>query len=426
MSATPLPSRAQTLRYGLLGLPLAFVALPLYVQLPDHHARSGALPLAWLGLLLLGTRCLDALIDPWLGRWGDRLLQGPPLRQRLALSLLALAVLGGFAGLFFAPELAPLALMAWLALMMMLCQLAYSALAIVHQAWAARQGDGALAQSRWVAAREGWALLGVLLASALPALAGWTWATLALALGLMGGLWAWQRAGDATAARAATPDAPAAFWLPWTQPWFRRLLLVYLCNGLASAVPATLVMFFVQDRLQAAPTQVPLFLGLYFVAAALSLPLWLRVLARVGLARTWWAGMGLSVLAFVGASTLGAGDQLAFALICVATGLALGADLTVPGAWLNQGIAAAGHPAQAATYMGWWQLVTKLNLALAAGLAMPLLAAWGYAPGRQDPAALHALTRAYALLPCGLKLGAALLLRTRLWTFEPLPQRETP
>ena len=46
MSATPLPSRAQTLRYGLLGLPLAFVALPLYVQLPDHHARSGALPLA--------------------------------------------------------------------------------------------------------------------------------------------------------------------------------------------------------------------------------------------------------------------------------------------------------------------------------------------------------------------------------------------
>ena len=29
----------QGLAYGLLGLPLAFVALPLYVLLPNHYAR---------------------------------------------------------------------------------------------------------------------------------------------------------------------------------------------------------------------------------------------------------------------------------------------------------------------------------------------------------------------------------------------------
>ena len=32
------------LRYGLLGLPLAFVALPLYVILPNHYAREFAAP----------------------------------------------------------------------------------------------------------------------------------------------------------------------------------------------------------------------------------------------------------------------------------------------------------------------------------------------------------------------------------------------
>ena len=37
------------LRYGLLGLPLAFVALPLYVILPNHYAREFAAPLAALG-----------------------------------------------------------------------------------------------------------------------------------------------------------------------------------------------------------------------------------------------------------------------------------------------------------------------------------------------------------------------------------------
>ncbi len=57
------------LRYGLLGLPLAFVALPLYVVLPHHYALTYQLPLAWIGSLLLAARLGDALIDPWLGRW---------------------------------------------------------------------------------------------------------------------------------------------------------------------------------------------------------------------------------------------------------------------------------------------------------------------------------------------------------------------
>ena len=43
----------QGLAYGLLGLPLAFVALPLYVLLPNHYARNFGMPLATLGVLLL-------------------------------------------------------------------------------------------------------------------------------------------------------------------------------------------------------------------------------------------------------------------------------------------------------------------------------------------------------------------------------------
>ena len=44
--------------------------------------------------------------------------------------------------------------------------------------------------------------------------------------------------------------------------------------------------------------------------------------------------------------------------------------------------------------------------ALAAGLALPLLALFGYEPGARDPAALQTLTIAYCLLPCVLKLLA--------------------
>ena len=40
-------------RYGLMGLPLAFVALPLYVTLPNHYATAFGVPLATLGAVLL-------------------------------------------------------------------------------------------------------------------------------------------------------------------------------------------------------------------------------------------------------------------------------------------------------------------------------------------------------------------------------------
>ena len=67
-----LPWRAG-LAYGLLGLPLAFAALPLYVVLPHYYASNLGLPLASVGALLLLVRLMDAGAEPLLGRLSDRL-----------------------------------------------------------------------------------------------------------------------------------------------------------------------------------------------------------------------------------------------------------------------------------------------------------------------------------------------------------------
>ena len=91
--------------------------------------------------------------------------------------------------------------------------------------------------------------------------------------------------------------------------------------------------------------------------------------------------------------------------------MALGTDLALPGAMLAGLIGQLGERGQReGAYFGWWSFATKLNLALAAGLALPLLAWFGYTPGARDPAALQTLTIAYCLLPCALKLlaGSAL------------------
>ena len=182
---------------------------------------------------------------------------------------------------------------------------------------------------------------------------------------------------------------------------------VFVLSGMASAVPATLVLFFIRDRLNA-PALEPLFLATYFVAAAASMPLWTRCVARWGLPRSWLAGMLLSVAVFAWAARLGSGDVAGFWWVCALSGLALGTDLALPGALLTGLIAARGDRGQReGAYFGWWNLAGKLNLALAAGLALPLLQWLGYQPGSASPQGLQALTLAYAVLPCLLKLLAA-------------------
>ncbi len=414
MIAAALPARAwrgsrrDGLAYGGLGLPLAFVALPLYVVLPNHYASAYGVPLALLGAVLLGTRLLDALVDPFIGGWADRLFGHSPQRAWRALAVAAVVLAVGFRALFFPAVEGQEALLWWCAAGLTITYLSFSTVSVIHQAWGARLGGDEAQRAQVVAWREGLALAGVLVASVLPSLAGLDAATLTFtALLLAGTLLLWRAPLPATP-RQAPP--PAALRLPWATPAFRRLLAIYLCNGIASAVPATLVLFFIRDRLQA-PAFEPLFLASYFAAGALSIPLWVRLVAHLGLARAWLVGMGLAIATFGWATQLGAGDVAAFTAVCLASGVALGADLTLPGALLTGVIQRAGHAQRAeGAYMGWWNFATKLNLALAAGLALPALQAFGYAPGVRDAAALSALTAAYCVLPCVLKLAAAALL----------------
>lgn len=403
-------------RYGLLGFGLAFVALPLYIVLPNYYARAFGVPLAALGGLLLGARLLDAVTDPLLGRWSDRLHARRPSAilpwAALAAALLAL----GFGLLFFPPALSTTWLLVWAGLCLMLTYAGYSALSILHQSWGARLGGDEVQRARVVAWREGMGLLGVVLASVAPFTLGMANTTVLFVVALALGWWAWTSARKPPAATAQQNTLRAnnhtsSVWLPFKRPAFRALLGVFVVNGIASAVPATLILFFVQDRLQAAEAVQPLFLGSYFLCAALSIPFWMKQVKRLGLARTWGLGMLLSVAVFVLAAQLGTGDSTPFLLVCAASGVALGTDLALPAALLAGVIASCGDQGQAeGAYFGWWNFATKLNLALAAGIALPALAWLGYTPGAQDAGALHTLTLAYCLLPCALKLLAASLL----------------
>ena len=395
----------RVLSYGLLGLPLAFAALPIYVHVPRFYAETTGMELALLGVILLATRLLDAGIDPWLGWLADRVARP----SMVGLALLPFAI--GFVALLNPPASN---IAVWLVASLALTYIGFSAASVAYQAWGAEIGENSGQRTRLTAAREGFGLFGVVLAAALPALLAsdlnegvgrlsWILPPLLLVAAAI----TFSRVGVATVVPfvpvVSQPLLPSLRRVMADLP-FRRLLAVFVANGIASALPATLFLFFVADVLQLEQASGPL-LAAYFLAGAASLPLWVKLASRFGRVAAWLGAMLLAILAFAGASQLAAGDLWPFAAICIASGLALGADLALPAA-----IAAdlGERQGQAGACFGVWNFVAKLNLALAAGLALPLLAWLGYVPGSSS--GLDSLIFAYALLPLAFKALASVLL----------------
>ncbi len=395
--------------YGAFGMPLAMAALPLYVHLPKFYGDYLGIDLTLLGGVLLALRLADGAIDPLLGVLSDR---GGSRKRWLALAAPLLAL--GMVGLFLPLPRGELALVAWLAAMLAIVYFAFSLATINHNAWGAELSPDPVERTRITAVREGLALCGVVIAAVLPSFlggdegglgrfailfAGFTFASVAITL--------FGTPGGAPRAEASGPQPRMRDLIarPLADPLFRRLLAVFMLNGIAAAIPATLVLFFIADVLDAEMHQ-GLFLALYFIAGAAGMPLWVRLSARIGKAQAWLVAMGVAIAAFVWASRLGAGDTRAFTVICALSGLALGADLALPPSLLADVIGRRGRMEGTGSYFGLWTLATKLNLALAAGIALPLLEALGYRPGGRDAAALTALAIVYAFIPCLLKLGA--------------------
>lgn len=403
--------RAGLAGWSLFAALIAMAGLPIYIHAPKFYVDTYGTSLAALGGVLALLRLIDVVQDPLLGWLAEAGRAQRGLLVAIAACLMAIAMLGLFA---VTPPVAPLL---WFALTLTLLFSAFSFLTIAFYAEgvakAATLGEnGHLRLAGW---REGGSLAGVCVAAVAPvALALLTdqpFAAFALLFTLLAIAATLAMRGQWSGQAAPITNPFAVFRPALADGLTRRLLLIALLNAAPVAVTSTLFLFFVESRLLSAGMEGPLLL-LFFLSAAVSTPLWSRAAQRFGAKPALLCGMVLAIASFLWAATLGAGDTLAFALICAVSGAALGADMVLLPALFARRLGQLGQGGEGAAF-GLWSFVSKLSLALAAATLLPALQAAGFTPGEENtPSALFALSAFYALVPCALKVLAIALLAT--------------
>lgn len=391
-------------RYAGFAAVLAAAGLPIYIHAPKFYVDSYGVTLAQLSVALFALRLIDVVQDPLLGRLAERTRarRGPMVLGAGIVMAVAMLVL------FAVPPMLPP--IWWFAVSLAALFSAFSFLTICFYAQGvAKAGTAPNGHVRLASWRETGSLIGVCIAAALPSVlaatgAAFTWYALAFAaatgLALLVMWPEWTPRGPASASngiRTVLADRIA-----------RRLLLIALVNATPVAVTSSLFLFYVADRLGAPGQEGPLLL-LFFLSAAVAVPVWARLATRWGSRRALMAAMALAIVTFAFALPLGQGDIWAFALVCIASGAAVGADLSLLPALFARRLEVIAPTA--ADGFGLWSFVTKATLAVAAITVFPILDVAGFVPGEPNTSsALWSLTLLYAGLPLFLKAFALVLM----------------
>lgn len=393
-------------RVSLYAMMLAAAGIPLYIHLPRFASVNLGIGLGVIGTVLLVIRLIDLVQDPLIGWAIDRWPRAQSLFAMLAAGGLAV----GFP-LLFTLEAGPHVVARLIAILVLLFSAYSLGMILLYGRSATLAREGSSQELMTLAAyREAGMLAGVVIAAIAPA----------ILMGFGAGARGYPAFGlflGALAVAVALLTRPA-----WRRPAVLgdrlsleglgeagalRLLALALVNSLPVAITSTLFLFFVEDRLQLEGMAGPLLI-VFFLSAGLSVPLWARMSQRIGSRPTLLLAMPLAILGFIGAAFLAPGNLIGFAVICVASGAALGADMVILPAMFSVALTRAGLKASMA--FGIWSFAGKLGLALAAFAVLPLLEGSGFAPGEiNDEGALSMLNFSYAVLPCILKLAALVL-----------------
>jgi Na+/melibiose symporter-like transporter len=122
--------------------------------------------------------------------------------------------------------------------------------------------------------------------------------------------------------------------------------------------------------------------------------------------------MMLAIITFIWAFFLSTGDAIAYGMICVLSGMALGADLALPPSIIADRITHQHKQSEATQFYAILAFIPKMAVALASGIVFLTLDFIGFQAGKNnDSEVLKNVIVLYAILPCLIKLASVVALK---------------
>ena len=392
-------------RYALFSCALGMAGLPIYIHAPKYFVEQYEISLATLGLALLILRSIDFFQDPLLGRLASSTLS----RGSFPLWISTAFMCFGMMLLFAIPAVLSPLLWFSISLIILFSGFSFAYIRLYALGVEAFGMEDQIKIARW---REAGTLIGICLAAAAPTILsilgsnGYkNFAFLFCSLIIVATFLINSDFSKTfvKAQKRITSVFPKDSGL-------QRLLLFVFLNALPVAVTSTLYLFYV-DHVLGLDALGGALLILFFLSAAFSAPFWTRWAEQYGGLQVLRISMLVSIPSFIWAYNLNAGEVIAFSIICFATGLSLGADMTILPAIFAKRLAKTKHDANAG--FGIWNFSNKLALALTAGILLPIMEFAGFeTQDMRSSLSREILTISYAIIPCGLKILALIWLQT--------------
>lgn len=417
------PGTTRLLRFAAISMPLAAVEAPLTTYVPPLYAALFGFSLPTIGAIFLLARLWDAVIDPTIGVLSDRTRSRWGRRRPWIAAGSVIFAAGGVATFLPPPNAGALTL----SVALFTLYLGYSMMATPLSAWTGELSGQYHERTRITTYAMGLTALALLLALVLPSvlatrLAGQPAAELA-AMGAMVlvllvitvplGLGA-----VAEPALSTGPQPPLHLRETFGFVLRERLLLrVLASNGavrLGQGIRTALFVFFVSSYM-GAPRLAPALFLYQYVFGILACPIWLAIGRRVGKARAAVAGELVQMAINLALLLVAPGGWPLLLVLTTAQGLAQGSGNLMLRAIVAD-VADAhrldrGHD-RIGLFYSVFALSDKAGLALAVGVALPLVGALGFVPGHANPAsALFALKATFALGPALAHLVSAAIIR---------------
>lgn len=394
--------QTHAIRYGISGLAISASSLPLYVLIPKIYANLFTLSLIHIGAILMIVRLTDAVTDPIVGR----LLDATRSRHRFPIWAIPSGIIMAvsYIALILPPEqLHSVEALVYMGSLTLIVSVSTGVLNVTIQTWPARWTENAEDQSTLVSRREQFTLLGVIIAIAISTIISpEMFAAYLCTVTILMCLSICDLPTPTVSSSNLSKPSNTVF------KDFKSLLTPLFLSSLANAISATTFIFYVTDYLIFSEKEGGLLLGIYFVCALSGIWFWQKFIRIKSPLSVYILSIMATLVVFIPAGFLTKNNADAFYLVCVLSGLTLGAELILPSILLIAKLKHLRMENKSGVVFGSWSLLVKLALAVAAGLSLPILGYFKYTPG--EDTGLFMLPVVYVVVPVLLKIATMILL----------------